>query len=217
MKNLIFLLLVTLVGHVSAQKAPDTGTSDSKAAPDKTKQLVQDHVANLAKAIDAAKSKLQQATASPAARQAQFDEMINTIQKAIAEVSDGGETFSVLSNAIQQSETKMKDYKNKMSDPNTSAKSQEIYQRLAEKFKRSSEELYRSKMSLNTRRSELADALKTAQEQKTLFIDMIQADQLLEANEAVKSLADAMSKVTNSINDMASEMGSVKPAAPVLR
>jgi hypothetical protein len=72
-------------------------------------------------------------------------------------------------------------------------------------------------MSLNTRRSELDDALKMAQEQKTLFIDMIQADELLEANEAVKKLAEAMSKVSNSINDMASEMGAEKPTAPVLR
>lgn len=213
-KKLLIVICASLFTQFSFSSAQ---TTDNKNSAEKTKLLVQDHVANLAKAIETAKAKLQQATSSTEARQAQFDEMISTIQKAIVEVSDGGETFTVLGTAIQQSEAKMKDYKNKMSDPNTSAKTQEVYQRLAEKFKRSSEELYRSKMSLNTRRSELDEALKTAQEQKTLFIDMIQADELLEANEAVKKLADAMAKVSNSINDMASEMGSEKPAAPVLR
>ena len=212
--NLLHCLLAGLIVHTAYVSAQ---TAEKQSSAEQTKLLVQDHVANLAKAIESAKVKLQQATSSTEARQAQFDEMIGTIQKAIVEVSEGGETFAVLSTAIQQSETKMKDYKNKMSDPNTSVKTQEVYQRLAEKFKRSSEELYRSKMSLNTRRSELDDALKMAQEQKTLFIDMIQADELLEANEAVKKLAEAMSKVSNSINDMASEMGAEKPAAPVLR
>jgi chromosome segregation ATPase len=212
--NLLHCLLTALIVHTAYASAQ---TTQNQSSAEKTKLMVQDHVTNLAKAIESAKSKLQQATGSTEARQAQFDEMIGTIQKAIVEVSEGGETFAVLSTAIQQSETKMKDYKNKMSDPNTSVKTQEVYQRLAEKFKRSSEELYRSKMSLNTRRSELDDALKMAQEQKTLFIDMIQADELLEANEAVKKLAEAMSKVSNSINDMASEMGAEKPAAPVLR
>lgn len=204
-----FLLIQT--GFVSAQ------TGDAKVSPEKTKVLVQTHVADLAKAIEAAKAKLEQATTSPEARQAQFDEMISTIQQAIAEVSEGGETFTVLSLAIQQSETLMKDYKGKMSDPNISAKTQEVYQRLAEKFRRSSEGLYSSKMSLNTRRSELGDALKTVMEQRTVYIDMIRADELLEANEAVKVLADTMAKVSSSINDMASEMASDKPAAPVLR
>jgi len=192
-------------------------TAETKNSPDKTKATVQENVANLAKSIEAAKAKLQQATANPEAREVQFDEMINTIQKAILEVSEGGETFSILGSAIQESETKMKDYKNKMSDPDTSAKTQEVYQRLAEKFKRSHDGLYGSRMSLNTRRSELEVALKMAQEQKTLFKDMIQAEELLEANEAVKELADAMAKVSNSISEMASEMADDKPAAPVLR
>ena len=209
--------IVVLTSLLVQQSLLSAQTEEVKNSPEKTKLMVQDHVTNLAKAIETAKAKLQEATSSTDARQVQFDEMITTIQQAIVEVSDGGETFTVLSTAIEQSETKMKDYKNKMSDPNTSAKTQEVYQRLAEKFKRSSESLYHSKMSLNTRRSELDDALKTAQEQKTLFIDMIQADELLEANEAVKKLADAMAKVSSSINDMASEMGAEKPAAPVLR
>lgn len=213
----IKLFIVICASLAVQQSFLSAQTEELKNSPEKTKLMVQDHVANLAKSIETAKAKLQQATSSSEARLVQFDEMITTVQQAIAEVSDGGETFTVLNTAIQQSETKMKDYKNKMSDPNTSAKTQEVYQRLADKFKRSSEELYRSKMSLNTRRSELDDALKMAQEQKTLFIDMIQADELLEANEAVKQLADAMAKVSNSINDMASEMGAEKPAAPVLR
>jgi hypothetical protein len=211
------LFIVLCASLVAQQSILSAQTEEAKNSPEKTKLMVQDHVANLAKSIETAKAKLQQATSNTEARLVQFDEMITTVQQAIVEVSDGGETFTVLNTAIQQSETKMKDYKNKMSDPNTSAKTQEVYQRLADKFKRSSEELYRSKMSLNTRRSELDDALKMAQEQKTLFIDMIQADELLEANEAVKQLADAMAKVSNSINEMASEMGAEKPAAPVLR
>jgi len=211
------LFIVICASLVAQQSFLSAQTQEVKDSPEKTKLMVQDHVANLAKSIETAKSKLQQATSSSEARLVQFDEMITTVQQAIAEVSDGGETFTVLNTAIQQSETKMKDYKNKMSDPNTSAKTKEVYQRLADKFRRSSEGLYSSKMSLNTRRSELDDALKMAQEQKTLFIDMIQADELLEANEAVKQLADAMAKVSNSINDMVSEMGAEKPAAPVLR
>lgn len=211
------LFIIVCASLVSQQSFLSAQTQEAKGSPEKTKLMVQDHVANLAKSIETAKAKLQQATSTPEARLVQFDEMITTIQKAIVEVSDGGETFNVLNTAIQQSETKMKDYKNKMSDPNTSPKTQEVYQRLADKFKRSSKELYNSKMSLNTRRSELDEALKTAQEQKTLFMDMIQADELLEANEAVKQLADAMAKVSNSINDMASEMGTENPVAPVLR
>lgn len=212
--KLLIVLSASLLAQMSFLQAQ---TAEAKNSPDKTKAMVQENVTNLAKSIETAKAKLQQATASPEAREVQFDEMIDTIQKAILEVSDGGETFIVLGAAIQESETKMKDYKNKMSDPNTSAKTQEVYQRLAEKFKRSNEGLYSSRMSLNTRRSELEVALKMAQEQKTLFIDMIQAEELLEANKAVNELADAMAKVSNSISDMASEMADEKPAAPVLR
>jgi chromosome segregation ATPase len=215
-KSILFLVMTALAFSSFAQDTVVSGAAPA-SSPDKAKLLVQDHVENLAKSIEAAKTKLQQATTSPEARQVQFDEIITTINQALAEVSEGGETYSILSTAIQQAESKMKEYKTKMSDPGTSPKTQEVYQRLAGKFKQSAEDLYRSKMSLNTRQADLNEALKMAVEQRTLFIDMIQADQLLEANEAVKNLADAMSKVTDSINDMATELGVEKPAAPVLR
>ena len=214
MKRFLALLLAVSLAQVHAQDAASGGP---QGAADKTKSQIQEHVAQLAKSIEAAKAKLQTASATPAARAAQFDEMIGTIQKAVAEVSDGGETMGLINTALKQNEDKLREYKNKKSDSNISAKTQEVYQRLEEKFKKSNDELYRAKMSVNTRRADLEQALKSAQEQKTLFLDMIQADQLLEAAEAVKALADNMAKVTNSITDMAAELGATPPAKPVTR
>lgn len=213
-----FKLFIVLCASLLAQQSfLSAQTEGVKTSPEKTKLLVQDHVTNLAKSIETAKAKLQQATSTPEARQVQFDEMITTIQQAIVETGDGGEIFNLVNAAIQQSEMKLRDYKNKMSDPDVSNKTQLLYQQIAEKFKKSNNDLLGSKLSLSKKRAELEEALKMAEEQKTLFIDMIQADELLAANEAVKQLAYAMTEVSNSINDMASEMGTENPAAPVLR
>ncbi len=213
-----FKLFIVLCASLLAQHSfLSAQTEGVKNSPEKTNLLVQDHVANLAKSIETAKAKLQQATSSPEARQVQFDEMIATIQQAIVETGDGGETFTLLTTAITESQAKLKDYKNKMTDSDVSLKTKEAYIRLVEKFKKSSEGLFALRVSLSERRADLEEALKTAQEQKTLFMDMIQAEELLEANEAVKQLADAMTQVSNSISDMASEMGTENPAAPVLR
>jgi hypothetical protein len=202
------------VGGGASGYGETSGQITAKGA-DQTKEGIAELVEKLGQTVDKAKKKLQGAVRSPDERMAQFDEMIATVTKALAEVSDGGEVNTLLQTAITKSEAKMKEYKAKMSDPNSSAKTQETYQRLADKFRSSSEGLIRSRMAMNTKRGDLEASLKSAVEQKTLFIDLVQADELIEANNAVMDLISIMGQVSDSISDMASELSKSDSKAPV--
>lgn len=172
-------------------------------------------VADLKVKMETARAKLTAANASTEERKKGMDENIAAIRTALAEVSDGGEIAGQLQQAIATSEGKAKEYKAKMNDPSKSGKSQESYQRLADKFKKEADGLYQSKMALNRQRNELESSLKVAEEQRDLFVDMLQAKQFEEANQAVKEMIATMGKVSDSINDLSRDIGSIPSSAPI--
>ena len=170
------LLFCSAVFTLASENTPPVGSPPEKK---ESKIAIQDRLAEVAGAIASAKAALERVS-SPSKRITLFDEMIGAIQKAVAEVSDGGETMGLINTALKQNEDNLREYKNKKSDSNISPKTREAYQRLEEKFKQSNTELQRARASLETRRKDLELALKMAQEQKILFIDMMQADIFLD-------------------------------------
>lgn len=199
-----FVAVCILAAQAGAQSspAPAPGVAKPAAAAETVVSDVQKNVEELAKAVENAKGKLEAAAKTPDERMQQLDAMIATVKNALQEVSDGGKTHGLLEQAIGTSQAKYDEYKKKMADPSKSAKTQEEYQRMAERFKGRLDGLYRGKMALNTSRAELGEALKVAEEKKELFADLLLESMLAEANQAVVELVSAMTKVSSSMNDM---------------
>ncbi|MEZ0388125.1 MAG: hypothetical protein ACAI34_13720 [Verrucomicrobium sp.] len=213
MKTSLLTLSVTaaLAVQICAQTTPAPAQPPAKPAgsagsAETVVSDVQTNVEQLAKAVENAKSKLEAAAKTPDERKQQLESMITTVKTALQEVSEGGKTYDLLEKAIATSQGKYDEYKKKMADPSKSPKTQEEYQRMAERFKGRLDGLYRGKMALNTSRAELAEALKVAEEKKELFSDLLLEQMLAEANQAVVELVNAMTKVSSSMNDMVSKI-----------
>lgn len=167
-------------------------------------------IQDLQSKVAAAKKSLEIANRPQSEREKDLDNSISVITTVLAEVSDGGEVFKMLQQSIATSEAKLKEYKAKMSDPQASVKQQEVYLSLVNKFKVTTDGLIKSRMAVTTQRESLTAALEEAKRNKILFSDMVQADELAEANAAVIEMVKSMVLVSDSLSGIGTDLGKLK-------
>jgi uncharacterized phage infection (PIP) family protein YhgE len=160
-----------------------------------------------------AKKSLEIAIRPAKEREKDLDESIAIITAVLAEVSDGGEVYQKLQQAITASEGKLKEYKAKMSDPDASVKNQEAYMNLVNKFKTATDGLIKQRMAVTRERENVTAALKDAKDNRILFLDLVQADDLEAANAAVKEMVKSMVQVSESLSGIGTDLGKINPNA----
>jgi hypothetical protein len=162
--------------------------------------------------VAAAKKSLEIANRPQNEREKDLDNSISVITTVLAEVSDGGEVYKMLQQSIATSEAKLKEYKTKMADPQASVKQQEVYLNLVNKFKVTTDGLIKSRMAVTMQREALTAALDDAKRNKILFSDMVQADELAEANAAVIEMVKSMMLVSDSLSGIGTDLSKIKMA-----
>lgn len=174
---------------------------------------VEQKVKDLQNNVNLARAKLEKANATPEERKKEFDDVIAAVNGALVEVSPKGTVYEQLNTAIKTAEERAKYFKDKASDPKLKGDMQLKYQELSKKFEASNKGLYQAMMSLNNQRSSLQSKLEEVSQSKGLYVDLVQADQMKEANEAVVAVVASMKDVDSALDSMMKNV-SVTPDAP---
>jgi transposase-like protein len=225
----LLLTIVTISSQVLAQR-PGIKVKDVIEAAEQTlekvngkpestpttqpKSELQKRIDDLQLRTETAKNQLKEANRPQAERIKELDDSIAIIERVLGEVAEKGEIGVELDKAINTSLMKLEEYKAKMLDSKASARQQAAYQKLVSKFKDGNEGLLKTKNLLVAQREELTKALDQAKRDKTLYADMIQANEILEANEAVMEMVKTMSLVTDSLTKVGDEVEKQRDVLP---
>lgn len=185
--------------------APDAKVPGMEGVEQKVKELQNN--------VNLARGKLEKANANTTERQKEFDEVIAAVNGALVEVSPKGSVHEQLNTAIKTAEERAKYFKDKASDPKLKGDMQLKYQELSKKFEASNKGLYQAMMSLNNQRSSLQAKLEEVSQSKGLYVDLVQAQQMQEANEAVVAVVASMKDVDSALDSMMKNV-SATPDAP---
>ena len=212
------LLCVIAVSLFSIETAicqiakPSVAPSNSAPGTTETKppglEGVEQKVKELQSNVSRAREKLEKANASPAERTKEFDDVISAVNGALVEVSPKGAVYEQINTAIKTSEERAKYFKDKASDPKLKGEMQLKYQDLSKKFESSNKGLYQAMMSLNNQRTNLQSKLEEVSQSKGLYVDLVQADQMVEANNAVIDVVTAMKEVDSALDSMMQNVNS---------
>jgi len=163
---------------------------------------VQQKVKDLQNNVSLARTKLEKANATPEERTKEFDDVIAVVSGALTEVSPKGAVYEQVNTAIKNCEERAKYFKDKASDPKLKGDMQLKYQELSKKFEASNKGLYQTMIALNNQRSSLQSKLEEVSQSKGLYVDLVQADQMKEANEAVIAVVASMKDVDSALDSM---------------
>jgi hypothetical protein len=193
---------------------PSTGSPNpnSPKALEKKGTGAIERIQDLQGKVAAAKKSLEIANRPQNEREKDLDNSISVITTVLAEVSDGGEVYKMLQQSIATSEAKLKEYKTKMADPQASVKQQEVYLNLVNKFKATTDGLIKSRMGVTMQREALTAALDDAKRNKVLFFDMVQAEELEQANAAIIEMVKSMMLVSDSLSGIGTDLSKIKMA-----
>jgi hypothetical protein len=204
-----------LVEGVSAGVRAAVGAGDAKSESKPVSGSTADiesNVKSLQESIKKATDSLQRAGQSGVEKQKALDQLSQTVQVALKEVSDGGSMYSELKRAIDATKAKATAYADKSVDPKVSPQMQLKYRQLNEKLTNESDQLYRSMITLDKQRVNLEGRLKQVNENKEYVADLIGANDLVEANKAIMEVVSSMSNLDKSFDSLLNEI--VKTATP---
>ncbi len=203
---LIMLTVASVVLFSNAVQAQDQPQEQpQEQAPEKPGNIenLETRVKAMQAAINDATQKLEIANRPPDERVKELEELIGVAQNALDNLSEGGELFDALATAIKTTEDRKKEWKDKANDPSISAKVRGNYDRLAVRFENLVEELYDKQILINRQRDELGDHIKEWGDQKMFISDLILADDLTMANEALLDVLNSVKSVNESFNEFA--------------
>lgn len=204
MVGMVFIMLAVVgIGLFShTMQAQEQSQEQTPEKPGNIQDL-ENRVKAMQAAINDAAQKLEIANRPPDERIKELEELIGVAQDALNNLSEGGDLFEALATAIKTTEDKKKEWNDKANDPKISAKVRVNYDRLKVRFEKLAEELFDKQILINQQRDELGKHIKEWGDQKMYIADLILADDLAMANEALLDVLNSVKDVNESFNEFA--------------
>lgn len=114
-----------------------------------------------------------------------FDEMARALSAYLKEVSPNGGLYSELQKSITAAEARIRAYRDKSIDSNTSASTQQKYRKLEERLLGAKDGLDRTKRCLDAKRADLQRRLDDVNENRELVADMLAVDDVAKSCDAI--------------------------------
>jgi hypothetical protein len=187
----------------SAQASATVATSDA-AEKSKTPQNASfdDAVATLEKDIIVAMDAFAKAGVPDATRVKEFDDQMNSIDKALAVTADGGEMDLRITAALALQNKRLRRYEALSIDQKLSADQRSQYEDFVKKGKKTSNSILSNKTTLRRLRSNLEDSRTSVDANKQFYIDAVAEKELELASKALTSVNKSMLELTQMINAM---------------
>ena len=197
---------VNISGSVSKEAKPATEKKSEfdeiRAKVKEMQELITNSAAKFAKA----------ANGSAKDRIAQLDGVIATIDSSLKELGENGKLYQNISTAIAVAEQKQKYYKDKASDPKVDGKIREGYDKLSRNFETQLSSMYDKKILLSKEAANLTAKKNSLGQQKDFVADLIQADEMQAANDALIEVIASVKGVADAIDNFAGQMTAPQPA-----
>jgi hypothetical protein len=187
------------------------GDGEKTKAP-KGMDLVEERTKAMQESIKKAVAQFQKANGSTNEKLARLDSVLNAIDNGLSELGENGPLYQDIAKAIKTSEDQKKKYVDKANDPKIEAKLREQYQKLADKISKNVNGLYENKIILSKQRTELEQRKTSLTQQKDFVVDLMTADDIEAANDALIQVIQSVQGVVKSIDDFAENMSSNAPA-----
>lgn len=175
---------------------------ESSAAP-KGMDEVEARVKTMQDSIKAALSQFQRANGLPSEKIARLDKVLAVIDASLSEIGDNGPLYKEIGKALEISETLQTKYKDKSTDPKIEAKLREKYQKLADKSADNINALVERRMVLGKTRGDLEKRRVGLNQERDFIVDLITADEIDAANQALIEVIDSVKAVVVSIDKFA--------------
>lgn len=198
------LLTVTLGVRAPAQftRSGATPTPTPTSAP-KGMDEVEARVKTMQDAIKAAVTQFQRANGPTSEKMARLDKVLAVIDASLAEISENGPLYQEIGKAMKTSEALQAKYKDKATDPKIDAKIREKYQGLTNKLGTTINGLYERRMVLGDTRTDLEKRRGGLNQERDFIADLITADEMDIANQALLDVIDSVKGVVTSIDQFA--------------
>jgi chromosome segregation ATPase len=197
------LTLCSNVTHAQVSgKAKSDSSSGEAAAGAPTTSGIEQNVKALQDSIKKATDRLQSAGKSSSEKVKELENVANTVQTALKEVSPNGGLYSELKRNIDATEAKMKVYHEKAIAPNLSSETQLKYRGLENRLAKLKDDLYKGMIALDAQRIDLEKTLQDVKENKELVADLLAANDLEEANKAVLEVVGNMGNLNKSFDGL---------------
>lgn len=194
--------------------AKGAGTKTASEAPKGMEQIDQRAKA-MQESIKKAVEQFQKANNSTREEKlARLDKVLSTIDSSLTEIGENGPLYAEINKAVKTSEEQQKKYKDKTTDPTLDAKIRERYQKLADKIGKNINDLYERRIVLGKTRTDLEKRKNGLTQEKDFIVDLITADDIGAANEALLQVIDSVKGVAQAIDDFASNIAPDTAAAP---
>jgi len=151
--------------------------------------------------------------ASREERMSRLDQVISTIDNSLGEMGETGPLYKEIDKALKTTAETQKKYKDKALNPSLDAKMRERYEKLVAKLDVESNNLVNRRSVLRKACEDLDHRKKGLVQEKDFVIDLMAADDLKAANEALIAVIDTVKGVSEAIDKFAENM-TTTPAAP---
>jgi len=189
-------------GSLSKPKGTAVTSKDAKGM-----DQVEERVKGMQESIKKAVEQFQKANGSANDKLARLDSVLASINNSLAEIGDNGPIYQEIAKAVKTSEEQQKKYKDKVTDPKIEAKIREQYQKLADKIGKNINDLYERRIVLGKARADLEQRKSSITQQKDFIVDLMTADDISAANEALLQVIDSVKGVVQSIDTFAENIG----------
>lgn len=194
--------VATLASAQLTKGAPSTPEASTGANP-KGMDQVELRVKSMQEAIKAAVAQFQKANGSADEKMARLDKVLAAINASLEEIGEKGPLYNEIDKAIKLSEAQRAKYKEKTTDANIEAKIREKYQKLADKIAANINDLYERRIVLGKARADLEKRRTSLTQEKDFIVDLITADDIASANQALLDVIASVTAVVNSIDEFA--------------
>lgn len=181
---------------------------------DRTKQSSQSTIAELDERVKDLKAKTDNAIkrltgalkGGDQDRRKELEDFLKTAKDALGAISEGGALYDKLDEAKKLTEEKQEKYDDRAKDPTISAKVREQYSNLARRFDKQIENFYEKRILLGKHRDEMMTMIKEMEDQKEFYADLVLANELQAANDALDLVLESAMKMNHSIGKFVNEM-----------
>jgi chromosome segregation ATPase len=173
---------------------------------------IQNSIKKLQDSIKRATDRLEGAGKSSTEQTKALDDIMQTVEASLKEVSAGGGLYGSLERRISETEAQAKAYHEKSISPTLSLKAQTRYRALEAEIVGLSKSLYQAKMGLIAQKTDLEKTLQEVKENRELVVDLLRVNDLKEANNTVLDVIKSMSALNQSFSALLDNVTTVAPA-----
>ena len=195
------------VSEIYAQEGAGDGSATESGDALGTKKI-ESHVKNMQKAIQDAIEKLDVVSeVSHEERIQRLENFLTVAKNSLTGLSDGGELFDALEEAVGKTEEARQEAKKRSSDPEIPARIRDKYAAVERELAESKDDLYDKKILIDNQRGKLEVTIKEWEAEKDYYAYLIMLDEIAQANEALIEVINSAKGLNDSINSFAVDMG----------